>query len=65
MNFLEPKEEKYIFAFQCDKKKLKKYMELNESDGDSENESSKDNETIKEFKNKKTEQSEEEEEEED
>ena len=65
VNFLEPKDEKYIFAFQCNHYKLKKIMELNDSDDESENETSKDNETIKEFQRKKNDQSEEEEEDED
>ena len=65
INFLEPKDEKYIFAFLSDKYKLKKYMELNEDVNESENNTSiKDNETIKEFKKNKNDQSDEEDEEE-
>ena len=64
VNYLEPKDEKFIFAFQCNKNKLKKYMELDFSDeeeSDYDN-NMKDNETIKEFKNKKGESEEEKEE---
>ena len=62
VNYLEPKDEKYIFAFQCNKNKLKKYMELDISDEEgSEYESMKDNKTIKEFKDKKEESEEEDE----
>ena len=66
VNFLEPKDEKYIFAFQSNPNKLKKLLELNETEDESENESREnDNETIKEFQRKKIDQSEEEEDEED
>ena len=51
INFMEPKEEKFIFAFKNDIKKLKKFMDLDESDEEeSEYQSNKDFKTIKEFK---------------
>jgi len=52
VNFLQPEEEKYIFAFQNDINKSKKFMELDEDEEESEYQSNKYFQTIKEFKDK-------------
>ena len=60
VNFLEPKDEKYIFAFQSDRNRLKKYLQINEDD---ESENGNSNDTIKEFQKNKNDQTDDEEEE--